>query len=466
VACLRQWTFTVCAWVAIAFLSTSACAQGTPDRDPLSQFSQSLARLTSRVSPAVVEILNAGYVSEKDDDGNSSYSKQEIIGSGVIIDTDGYIMTNAHVIRAAKRIRVVLNTASSLAANPMSRGEMLQYDATIVGAHEDTDLALLKINAVHLPAIPLADYSSVQQGEIVIAVGSPLGMKDSVSMGIISSVARQPEENKPIVLIQTDAALNPGNSGGALVDTEGRLVGITCQTMGERLGFAVPSDVVKRVYQQIRKYGTVRRGDIGVEAQDITPLIARGLRLPRSSGVLVAGVKPGSPAQKLGIKATDVILFVDGKAVASVPEFQSALYFKEDTDRVRLEIQRDRKTLNLDLPVTTQPMSLTDPMLGADPEKRLVRRLGIFAETLDKNDREQAKTLRDPVGVNVAAKLADIQALGCDLRPGDVIHSVNGASVSDLDSLRQAINKLNSGDAVVLLVERNQKYLFLGFEID
>lgn len=465
-AYLRQWSLAVCAWGLVLVMSAAVFAQGTSDHDPLSQFSQSLARLTNRVSPAVVEILNAGYVSEKDDDGNASYTKQEVIGSGVIIDPDGYIITNAHVIRGAKRVAIVLKVAPSDSPNSMPSNETLRYEATIVGAHEDTDLALLKIDADHLPIIPFADYSSVRQGQIVIAVGNPLGMRDSVSMGIISSVARQPEENKPLVLVQTDAALNPGNSGGALVDTEGRLVGITTQTMGERLGFAVPSDVVKTVYQRIRRYGAVRRGDIGVEAQDITPVIARGLRLPRSSGVLVTGVKPESPAQKVGITPADIILTVDGKPVGSVPEFLSALYFKEETDRVRLEMLRDHKPVAVVVPVITQTIGSTDGLLGTDPEKKLVRRLGIFAETLDKNDRDQAKTLRDPAGVNVTAKIADLQVLGCDLRAGDVIHSVNGTSVSDLDSLRETINKLNPGDAVVLLVERNQKYLFLGFEID
>jgi serine protease Do len=455
-----------CIGLLMLIVSSVAYAQGMPDSDPLSQFSQSLAKLTERVSPSVVEIVNAGYVSERDDDGDSSYTKQEVIGAGVIVDSDGYIMTNAHVIRGAKRIGIVLNANFGGPANSALGNEMLRYEATIVGVHEDTDLALLKVEAAHLHSIPFAAYESIRKGQIVIALGSPMGMKDSVSLGVISSVARQPEADKPTVLIQTDVALNPGNSGGALVDTEGRLVGITSQTMGERLGFAVPSNVVESVFQQLRKYGTVRRGEIGVEAQDITPVIARGLHLPRSFGVLVAGVRPESPAQKLGIRPTDIILSVDDRPVGSVSEFQSGLYFKEESDQVRLELIRDRKILTLDVPISTQPTVTTDPMLGRDPEKKMVRRLGVFAETVDKIDQTQLSTSPEPGGVAVTAKIADLQMLGCDLRAGDVIHSVNGSSVPDLESLREEINKLTPGDAVVLLLERSHKYLYVGFEIE
>jgi serine protease Do len=466
VQCFANKSLAVCTGAVMLLFSSVVYGQTSSDGVSLSQLSQSLANLTRRVSPSVVEILNAGYVSEKDDDGDSSYSRQEVIGAGVIVDSDGYIMTNAHVIRGAKRIAVVLNSSSGLFDNPASSDAVVRYDAIMIGVHEDTDLALLKVNAVHLPAITFADYAAIRQGQIVIALGSPLGLKDSVSMGIISAVSRQPEANRPTVLIQTDAALNPGNSGGALVDTEGHLVGINCQTMGERLGFAIPSDVVKSVFEQLRKFGTVRRGEIGVEAQDITPMIARGLRLLRTSGVVVSGVRPESPAHKVGIKATDVILTVDDKPVGSVPEFETSLYFKEENERVRLQVIRDRKPIILTVSVSTRASSSTDPMLARDPDEKLIRRLGVFAETVDKNDLEQVAASLDSPGVTVTAKIANLQTLGCDLRAGDVIHSVNGSSVSDLESLRDAINRLSPGDAAVLLIQRNQKHLFVGFEIE
>ena len=448
-------------------LATAAYCQQTETRDPLSQFSDSLASLAHRIAPAVVQIVNAGYVSDKDDDddANASYTKGEMIGSGVIVAADGYIITNAHVIKGAKRIRVILNPASAVSASAVLGDSPTPYDATIVGVHQDTDLALVKINADHLPTIPLAEYADLRQGQLVIAVGNPMGLKNAVSIGIISSVARQPEQNEPVVLIQTDAAINPGNSGGALVDTQGRLVGITTETMGERLGFAVPSDVVKSVYQQLRQYGSVRRGDIGVELQNVSSVIARGLSLSSVTGVLVAGVKPNSPAQKTGLKPCDVIVSVDGKGVGSVPEFESAMYFKREKELVRLEVLRNHEKLLLSVPVAARVAQSADPLLGNDPDKELIRRLGVFVADISKDDRDQ-KEFRERSGANVIAKMAADQMLDCDLKPGDVIHSVNGRTVFNVDSLRHAIEKLGSGDPVAVLIERSQKYLFVGCDGD
>jgi S1-C subfamily serine protease len=236
--------------------------------------------------------------------------------------------------------------------------------------------------------------------------------------------------------------------------------------MGDRLGFAVPSDVVRSVTEQLRKYGSVRRGDIGVEVQSITPLIMRGLGFPRASGVVVAGVKPGSTAEQAGVKPSDILLSINGKSIGSVPDIESALYFQAPSESMHLELLRNHQTLNINVRVTTRPVGSVDALFGPDPDRQLVPRLGIFARDLDKDDPELKRDLRESSGVLVKAKVSDTQPFGCDLRPGDVIHSLNGRPLADLQALRDAIEKLAPGDAAVFLIERNHRSLFVGFEID
>jgi serine protease Do len=434
------------------------------DSDPLSRFSDSLSSLARKISPAVVEIFTSSYTPDGDDDSTTSFVSQQVIGSGVILSSDGYIVTNAHVIKGAKRIRIVLNPQDSYSAPEVLKDNGTRYDATVVGAHEETDLAILKIEAKDLPTIPFADYSQLRQGQIVIAVGNPVGMKNSVSIGIVSSVARESSGGKPVALIQTDAALNPGSSGGALVDTSGRLVGIPCEVMtGERLGFAIPSDVVKVVYEQIREHGSVHRGEIGVTVQSITPLLAKGLVLPRPWGIIVSDVAPGSPAEISGLKPQDVILEVDGKAIGSGPEFETLLYFKSKNNHLRIKIFRVTGITTMDVAVTDRPVA-SGAMLGADPDKNLVRKLHVFAEDLDKKQIEKIPGLRLASGALITGKISDAQNLAFDLSSGDIIHSINGRSVSTVDTLVKELDKIQQGEPVVLWIERQRKFVYVAFE--
>jgi len=273
----------------------------------LADLSRSLQDLAEKVSPSVVQIFVTGYgvPDESDRTATGDPVIERGSGSGVIVSEDGYVVTNAHVVENATRIEVELPFAAT-GGNPGRsilgrRGRTL--GAQVVAIDEETDLAVLKIAARALPVMAYGDSDALRPGQIVLAIGSPLGLSSSVTMGVVSAVARQLAPEDPMVYVQTDSAINPGNSGGALVDTEGRLIGINTMILSqsggsEGIGFAAPSNIVKNVVAQIIKYGRVRRGEIGVHAQTITPLMAEALGLEVDTGVILSDVAPGSPAAR------------------------------------------------------------------------------------------------------------------------------------------------------------------------
>src|ERR1700721_2621665 len=279
---------------------TKTTAEATP-KDPPGEFNESLQELTARVSPSIVQVQVTGYraINDKNDTDASTIGRQRSLGSGVIVDPDGYIITNAHVVKGAQRVRVVLTPVTagdSQVRASLGLGEHSSpIEAKIVGIAPTIDLALLKIDQKNLPAIPFADYTKLKKGELVLAFGNPEGLENSVSMGVISAVARQADPDVPSVYIQTDAPINPGNSGGPLVNTDGNLVGINTFILTESggsqgLGFAIPSSVVEFVYHELRKYGRVHRSIIGAQLQDITPDLAAGLALKKERGGGVTAV--------------------------------------------------------------------------------------------------------------------------------------------------------------------------------
>ena len=276
--------------------STAKAATSPPleTTQVLQQLNSALEGLVARVSPAVVQIQVTGYgaLDESNRSETALIARQHAIGSGVIVDSDGYIMTNAHVVQGARRIRVVLPLPSPDVPQVSPVGKQQVVDAKIVGVHKVSDLALLKIDQTGLPTLSLGGFRHVRQGQLVFAVGSPEGLQNSVTMGVVSSVARQPDPERPLVYIQTDAPINPGNSGGPLVDIDGYVLGINTMILSqgggsEGLGFAIPARVVWFVYQSLRKYGHVHRVEIQAAAQDITPNLAEGLGLSQSYGVVI-----------------------------------------------------------------------------------------------------------------------------------------------------------------------------------
>src|SRR5208282_3568856 len=229
----------------------------------------------------------------------------------------------------------------------------------ILGVHTDTDLALLKIEASGLPSLPFGRYQDVQQGQTVFAFGSPEGLSNSVTRGVVSSIARQPDPDRPFVYIQTDAPINPGNSGGPLVDIEGKVVGINTFILtegggNEGIGFAIPSGVVRRIYEQLRKQGHVHREVIGATVQSITPTLAAGLGLQQDYGVIVADVTPEGPAEGAGLKVQDIVLTMDGKPVMNVPQFDAGFRLRMEPVPLHLEVVRASEKISLEIPVVEQ----------------------------------------------------------------------------------------------------------------
>src|SRR5215468_8296575 len=274
-----RYAFTVLGvWAMCTTLAATGSAQTTVkvETDPLHQLNNSVRALVKRVTPSVVHLIVTGYGPVENNRGNTSLvlGKQQSVGSGVIIDPNGYIVTNAHMVRGAHRVQVSIPAADTAESTTASGGRARTVEARIVGMDSDIDLALLKIEASNLPAIRLADYNKLRQGEVVFAFGSPEGLQDSVTMGVVSAVARQTDPDNPFVFIQTDAPINPGNSGGPLINVDGEMVGINTFILtegggNEGLGFAIPSDLVAFAYPQLRRYGHVHRGEAGVAIQAI-----------------------------------------------------------------------------------------------------------------------------------------------------------------------------------------------------
>ncbi len=429
--------------------------------DPLQQVSTTLQMLSKRVRPSVVEIYSTGYIPNNDREHRNTgiLSRGLTSGSGFIIASDGWIVTNAHVVQRGRRIRVQLSHEAALSApqNGVSRHAL--FDAKLVVADRDTDLALLKIETSGLPTLELSDSSDLKQGQLVLAFGSPLGLDNSVSMGIVSSVARQPDPDSPTIYVQTDAAINPGNSGGPLIDTSGRVVGINTLILtqsggNEGIGLAIPSNVVRSVYNQFRTDGHVHHHQIGVSARNITPALASGLGLDRDDGIVIEDVLPGGPAASAGLMPGDIVLSVNEKRIENIREFALALYPFAVGEKATLEIQRGKQTISYQIPVS-EKQDLQERLADlVTREQAKIPQLGILVLTLDDRLLPIFPQLRNRFGVVVAAKESEGAYIGEGPLPGDVIYSVNGTPVDNADSLRSALDVLKTADALVLQIER------------
>ncbi|HTC49167.1 MAG TPA: trypsin-like peptidase domain-containing protein [Candidatus Aquilonibacter sp.] len=457
--------------------STEEKTQPRPDESAsasaaLVQLNNALEGLAAKVSPAVVQILVTGYapLHEENRSQTALIVRQQAVGSGVIVDPSGYIMTNAHVVEGAQRIRVALPLpGDSGRAVPVGKRHILE--AHLVGVHKDTDLALLKIDEKDLPTLPLLAQQRARVGQLVFAIGSPEGLQNSVTMGVVSAVARQPDPEKPLTYIQTDAPINPGNSGGPLVDMNGSVVGINTFILSEGggsegLGFAIPARIVDFVYHSLRKYGHVHKVEIGAVAQEITPTMADGLQLAQRWGVIVADVKPDGPAAAAGMQVQDIVLTADDRRIETLPQLSSALYLHRLDQVLKLEILRGEEKKILYVPAIEQRDPMDQLFDAADPEKSLVPRLGILATNLTSGLRNQIGSLRIPSGVIVLGRAADLITPETGLQTGDVIHALNTTRITSMDDLRAGVQALKKGDAVVLQVERSDGLSYLSFEME
>jgi len=446
----------------------AAKPQPTAQPPSLRDISASFEALASRVRPAVVQIFSTGYGRAEGDEDTSNaalLSKQTSTGSGVILTADGYIVTNNHVVENARKIEVKLPTRGT------TRSAGMTLSAKVVGVDRETDLAVLKIDGRNLATLALGDSRQLRQGELVMAFGNPFGLEGSVSTGVVSSTSRQLKTDDTMAYIQTDAPINPGNSGGPLVDAEGRVVGINTMIYtrsggSEGIGFAVPSNVVKNVYTQIRKDGHVHRGHIGVRLQSVTPTLAKGLGLTQDWGVVVSDIEPDGPAKAAGVQIGDVIQALNGKPVESASQLENEIYGLALTESVKLSLLRDGKTVNVIVPVHERE---DDPQRFADmvtPENNLVSKLGILAVELNEKVADMLPELRHDYGLVVAARTANAPYSGGELETGDVIYEINTMPTLSVKGLREVLDTLKSGDAVVLQVERNARLMYLALELE
>jgi serine protease Do len=441
--------------------------------ESLLEISGQMRSLSLQVAPAVVQVLVSGYSLIDSDSGHevSLLGHEKSIGSGVIVDPDGYIVTNAHVIKGAVTIRVVVSPPSLTGEASDDPNNLRTVDAKIVGIDQESDLALLKIDEKGLPTLQFMNSDRLKQGDLVLAIGAPMGLRNSVSFGVVSSPDRSVGDDNPKVYIQTDASINPGNSGGALVTMNGLLSGINAfivsQSGGnEGLGFAIPANTVRDVYSQLRKNGYVSRGEIGIFAQDITYVMAKGLSLARDHGVIVSDVVPEGPADLAGLKRRDIILSLDGKKLVSAGQLRSHIYRRAAGDTLELRVLRGQDELKI-VPVVRERQdkaSLLERL--TQPEKNFIARLGILCVEIDKQVAGMIPGLRREYGLIVAAKTAGSESQSIDLQPGDIIDAVNNSPVALLDTLRSTLNAMKPGDPVVLQIERDGRFQYLAFELD
>ena len=314
---------------------------------------ESIDALTRKVWPSVVQILVNSYGPRNEGPPGSAavvMGKQQSTGSGFVIDPEGYIMTNAHVVNGARRVQIVLpaDNADGTLATALS-GKTRLIAADVVGITTELDLALLKVDGLKLPALSLATYTQVRQGEMVFAFGSPNALRNSLTHGLVSAVARQVDPDSPQIFVQTDAPINPGNSGGPLVNIRGEVVGVNTfilsQSGGnEGLGFAIPSATARTVFRQLRQYGHLRRQEVGMSMQTITQGMAAALGLTRDYGVIVSDVWPGGPAEAAGLAVGDILVSVDGQPAENLPTVSYNFRLRDSADNVQMVVLRGARS--------------------------------------------------------------------------------------------------------------------------
>ena len=417
--------------------------------------SPSLAPMLENVLPGVVNIATSGTVAVNQNPmyndpffrhffGNIPQQKRrtQSIGSGVIIDAKkGYIVTNNHVIANADTIFVTLNDKRKLKAK-------------LIGSDPETDVAILQVKSNNLTAIPLANSTALRVGDFVVAVGNPFGLGQTVTSGIISALGRtglgiEGYEN----FIQTDASINPGNSGGALINLNGELIGVNTAIVGPSggnvgIGFAIPANMAKQVMQQLIKHGSVKRGLLGVQAQDVTPELAEALGLDSVEGTVVSAVTKGGSAQKAGIKPGDVIIRIDGKPVMSAAKLRNTIGLKRVGEYVEIDLIRDGRDKHFKIPIKEAGTSLgriqNIPLLnGAE-----------FSE-IPKNH----PLYRHVEGVMVATIDRGSIIWRSGLEPGDIIVSANRKPVRNVNQLLSIARKTRG--ELLLRIQRGNQALYV-----
>ena len=421
----------------------------------LGRVGSELERVSAAVGPKVVQIATQSLkVADAGDDEPAGVLVAERgRGSGFFVTSDGYLLTNAHVVANATRIRVLVPASGSV-ASPR------EYSASVVGIDADNDLAVLKVDIQGVPFFDLTRDATARQGQLVLAYGSPMGLAQSASLGLVSAVDRQLSPDDPRAYIQTDASMNPGNSGGPLVDLEGSLLGINTMILSqsggsEGLGFAVPLEVIRHSYIAIRAGGAVARPLLGIQPRSLTADLIAGLGLKVRQGVLVDDVDPYGPASTAGVLPGDVLVSLGAEPIHTLRDLFHAEYALSAGAPVVLTVMRgaDARLLRItpDSPRKTQPALSAGSVTEKD---NLVFRLGLYGATLTPPMASTLGGLRNNSGVLVLA-LAGLGLAGQNaMEPADVIHAVNGTPVDGVDSLRRTLESIPEGAPMVLQVER------------
>jgi serine protease Do len=370
------------------------------------------------------------------------------LGSGFIVSPDGTILTNAHVVADAADVTVRLT-------------DRREFTAKVIGADPQTDIAVLKIDARNLPTVRLGDSDKVRVGEWVVAIGSPFGFENSVTSGIVSAKARALPDGTYVPFIQTDVAVNPGNSGGPLFNLRGEVIGINSQIYSstggyQGLSFAIPIDTAVKIKDQLVQHGKVTRGRIGVTIQEVNHSLAQSFGLKKPGGALVSSVEKDSPAAKAGVQAGDVILSIDGKPISRSIDLSLHVAEVRPGSAAKLDVWRNGRSRELKVTVGEAKAA---KVAAADASGTAGGRLGVAVRPLDSEEEKQA-------GVPGGLLVEDVSgpAAKAGIQPGDIILALNGTPVKSADELRRLVER-NGGDTVALLVKREEARIFVPVKV-
>lgn len=411
---------------------------------------------TEAMQEATVD--NQGDGPDSDDDPLSELFKRMVpqppvqpqvrhaLGSGFIISADGYILTNAHVVNGAKKITVKTSDKQEL-------------DAKLIGLDTKTDVALLKVNATGLPVVKIGDPNQLDVGEWVAAMGAPFGFDNSVTQGIVSAKGRNLPSDNYIPFIQTDVPINPGNSGGPLFNLKAQVVGMNSQIYSRSGGymgisFSIPIDIAMNIVNQLKQYGKVSHGQLGVQFQPVTKQLAKSFGLPKPTGALVANIVPGSGAEKAGVKVGDIILKADGKSLDDVGALPLIVGSKKPGDKMSLEVFRNNKTISIDAVLSgTDDTLLAQNGKPASSSSVKLDRFGLNLSDIDAKTREK---MRLGVGV-IVTKAVDIAQMS-GILAGDIVLSINNVPVTNVARVKDIVG---NNPIIVVLISRNNQQMFV-----
>jgi serine protease Do len=383
--------------------------------------------------------------------------ESQSLGSGFIISADGYILTNAHVVDRAEKITVRLT-------------DKREFKAKVIGADKRTDVALLKIDATGLPKVALGNPEQIKVGEWVLAIGSPFGFDSSVTAGIVSAKGRSLPQENFVPFIQTDVAINPGNSGGPLFNMKGEVVGINSQIYSRSggymgLSFSIPIDVAMDVVNQLRSTGKVTRGRIGVTIQEVTKELADSFGLSKAAGALISSVEKGGPADKAGVRPSDVILKFDGKVVVTSADLPRIVAATKPGSKVSVQLWRKGSAQDVSLLIAEiqeeSAVSQRGSRGGAEGTSEVETRLGLVVSELN----EQQKAELQVEGGLIVEDLKGA-ATRSQLQRGDVILAVGNIEVRSLSQFNDVIKKVGRGRNIALLVRRSEGTVYVSIKLD